>query len=100
MMDSQTIETKRPHFHTPEADELPGQVPGEPTTWADPEEIDTFDVFVRRFWRGEITPDEFKRFRLQHGVYGQRQEGLHMVRVKIPWGGLTATQLERLAELA
>jgi sulfite reductase (ferredoxin) len=33
-------------------------------------------------------------------VYGQRQEGVHMVRVKIPWGGLTAKQLERLADLA
>src|SRR5574337_1252021 len=43
---------------------------------------------------------EMKRFHLQHGVYGQRQEGVHMVRVKIPWGGLTARQLECLAELA
>jgi sulfite reductase beta subunit-like hemoprotein len=33
-------------------------------------------------------------------VYGQRHEGVHMVRVKIPWGGLATRQLERLAELA
>ncbi len=95
-----TTETKKPHLHIPEAEELPGQVGLEPESWADDQEIDTFDVFVRRFWRGEITPDEFKRFRLQHGVYGQRQAGFHMVRVKIPWGGLTARQLGRLAELA
>jgi len=95
-----TTETKKPHLHIPEADELPGQISVEPETWADDSEIDTFDVFVKRFWRGEITPEDFKRFRLQHGVYGQRQEGFHMVRVKIPWGGLTARQLERLAELA
>jgi sulfite reductase beta subunit-like hemoprotein len=95
-----TTETKKPHLHIPEADELPGQIATEPDSWADDGEIDTFDLFVRRFWRGEITPDEFKRFRLQHGVYGQRQEGVHMVRVKIPWGGLTGRQLERLAELA
>ncbi len=95
-----TTEAKKPHLHIPEAEELPGQVSAEPETWADDSEIDTFDLFVKRFWRGEITPEEFKRFRLQHGVYGQRQEGLHMVRVKIPWGGLTARQLERLAEVA
>jgi sulfite reductase beta subunit-like hemoprotein len=95
-----TTDTKRTHLHIPEAEELPGQTSIEPDSWADDAEIDTFDRFVKRFWRGEITPDEFKRFRLQHGVYGQRQEGVHMVRVKIPWGGLTARQLDRLAELA
>lgn len=100
MSEHGTTETKRPHLHTPEAEELPGQSQVEPVSWATDQEIDTFDIFVRRFWRGEITPDEFKRFRLQHGVYGQRQEGVHMVRVKIPWGGLTARQVERLAELA
>ncbi len=99
MSEHVAVERKRPHLHIPEAEELPGQVPAEPESWADDHEIDTFDHFVRRFWKGEITPDEFKRFRLQHGVYGQRQEGVHMIRVKIPWGGLTARQLERLAEL-
>jgi sulfite reductase beta subunit-like hemoprotein len=69
-------------------------------SYAQPEEIDTFDEFVRRFWRKEIPEDEFKRFRLQHGVYGQRQEGFQMFRIKIPWGGLTAEQLEALADLA
>ncbi len=95
-----TTETPRRHLHIPEAEDLPGQAELEPTSWADEGEIDTFDRFVHRFWRGEISPDEFKRFRLQHGVYGQRQEGLQMVRVKIPWGGLTARQVECLAELA
>src|SRR5574337_1838569 len=69
-------------------------------SWASEEEIDTFDQFVHRFWNGEISPDEFKRFRLQNGIYGQRQEGEQMFRIKIPWGGLSATQLELLAELA
>ena len=100
MSERATVETRRSHLHIPDAEELPGQGSIEPDSWADEAEIDTFDRFVHRFWRGEITPEEFKRFRLQHGVYGQRQEGVHMVRVKIPWGGLTARQLERLAELA
>lgn len=70
------------------------------SSWASEEEIDTFDQFVQRFWKGEIAPDEFKRFRLQNGIYGQRQEGEQMFRIKIPWGGLSAAQLELLAELA
>ncbi len=69
-------------------------------SWASEEEIDTFDQFVQRFWNGEIPPDEFKRFRLQNGIYGQRQDGEQMFRIKIPWGGLSAAQLELLAELA
>ncbi|MDE2179252.1 MAG: nitrite/sulfite reductase [candidate division NC10 bacterium] len=69
-------------------------------SWASEEDIDTFDQFVQRFWNGEISPDEFKRFRLQNGIYGQRQEGEQMFRIKIPWGGLSAAQLELLAELA
>src|SRR3989304_5255669 len=96
----ETAGTTRRHLHIPEAEELPGQLETEPASWADDGEIDTFDRFVRRFWRGDISSEEFKRFRLQHGVYGQRQDGVQMVRVKIPWGGLTAQQLERLAELA
>jgi sulfite reductase beta subunit-like hemoprotein len=79
-------------------DEVGGLV--DRASWAEKEEIDTFDQFVQRFRRGEISPDEFKRFRLQNGIYGQRQEGEQMVRVKIPWGGLTAAQLELLAEVA
>jgi sulfite reductase beta subunit-like hemoprotein len=71
-----------------------------PPSYAQEGEIDTFDEFVQRFWRKEISEQEFQRFRLQHGVYGQRQEGVQMVRIKIPWGGLTAEQLEALAELA
>jgi sulfite reductase beta subunit-like hemoprotein len=69
-------------------------------SYAQQEEIDSFEEFVQRFWRKEISPQEFQRFRLQHGVYGQRQEGVQMFRIKIPWGGLTAEQLEALAEMA
>jgi len=69
-------------------------------SWAAPGEIDTFDQFVEDFHAGRINPDDFKRFRLQHGIYGQRQHEVQMVRVKIPWGGLTASQLDRLADVA
>lgn len=77
-----------------------GRVAGYGQSWAARGEVDTFDQFVEDFHAGRINPDDFKRFRLQHGIYGQRQQDVQMVRVKIPWGGLTATQLERLAEVA
>src|SRR5712691_606229 len=69
-------------------------------SWAADGEIDTFDQFVEDFHAGRIHPDDFKRFRLQHGIYGQRQQDVQMVRVKIPWGGLTAAQIDRLADVA
>ncbi|MBI2207078.1 MAG: nitrite/sulfite reductase [Candidatus Rokubacteria bacterium] len=68
--------------------------------WADAHEIDSFDRFVADFHAGRLGADDFKRFRLQHGIYGQRQPDTQMVRVKIPWGGLTADQIDRLADLA
>lgn len=64
------------------------------------EEIETFETEALRTLAGEISADLFKPFRLQYGIYGQRQPGVQMVRVKIPFGGITANQLRRLAELA
>ncbi len=100
-----TLDGSRRHgagLHGLDVDEQPGEAPVSPDrpSWADDEEVDTFDRFVQDFWAGRVNPDDFKRFRLQHGVYGQRQPDVHMVRVKIPWGGLTSAQLERLAEVA
>ena len=63
-------------------------------------EIEEFEDWVERFLAQEIHDEKFKRFRLQHGIYGQRQKGVHMVRVKIPSGGLSPNQLLGLAELA
>lgn len=64
------------------------------------EEIETFEGEVARLSAGDVSVDLFKPFRLQHGIYGQRQPGVQMVRIKIPFGGLTANQLRRVAELA
>ena len=63
-------------------------------------EIEIFEEWVEKFQSKEIHEEKFKRFRLQHGIYGQRQKGVHMVRVKIPSGGLNPNQLLGLAELA
>jgi sulfite reductase (ferredoxin) len=64
------------------------------------EEIETFEGEAQRLQAGDVSNDIFKPFRLQHGIYGQRQPGVQMVRIKIPFGGLTANQLRRVAELA
>src|SRR6478672_10997078 len=64
------------------------------------EEIETFEGEVQRLAAGDVSNDIFKPFRLQYGIYGQRQAGVQMVRIKIPFGGLTANQLRRIAELA
>ncbi len=65
----------------------------------DKEEIDRYEEAVKAFMNNEIDPDRFMALRLQHGMYGQRQEGVHMVRTKIPGGKLTVGQLEALADV-
>jgi sulfite reductase (ferredoxin) len=63
------------------------------------EEIDTFETEALRLLAGDVSSDLFRPFRLQYGIYGQRQAGVQMVRVKIPFGGISANQLRRMAEL-
>ena len=64
------------------------------------EEIETFRARAAQFLAGQITEDEFRPFRLKHGIYGQRQPGVQMVRCKIPSGLLTAPQASQLARIA
>jgi sulfite reductase beta subunit-like hemoprotein len=70
----------------------------------DPEvedEIVTFEDGVRRYVAGEIDDDAFRVFRLNQGIYGQRQGGYNqMVRVKIPYGKVEPDQLEMLGYIA
>jgi sulfite reductase (ferredoxin) len=63
------------------------------------EEISHYEQETQRFLRGEVHAEVFRRFRLQHGIYGQRQDGVQMVRIKIPFGGMTAPQLRRVADI-
>src|SRR6185503_11501511 len=54
-----------------------------------------------RYERGELTPDQWRAFRLVRGAYGQRQSGdAQMMRVKIPQGILDVDQLGALADVA
>ena len=64
-------------------------------------EIDEFSATLEKFERGEITPDQWRGFRLLRGTYGQRQaDDASMLRVKIPQGLLTADQLNAFADVA
>src|SRR5215207_8761541 len=58
-----------------------------------------FDTESQRFLRGEIEEPEFIGFRLKQGVYGQRQPAVQMIRVKLPFGGITPEQLEAFADV-
>ena len=63
-------------------------------------DVDEFVSTLERYERGELTPDEWRAFRLLRGTYGQRQaDDAQMMRVKIPQGILTAEQLDALADV-
>ena len=63
-------------------------------------DIDEFVATLEKYERGEITPDQWRAFRLVRGTYGQRQaEDAQMLRIKIPQGVLTTEQLFALAEV-
>lgn len=47
---------------------------------------------------GDLPAEMFRKFRLARGVYGQRQPGVQMVRIKLPYGRLTSDQLVRIAD--
>ena len=61
-------------------------------------EIANFEDQVKLFQAGEKDEVEFLRFRLRQGVYGQRQPDRQMIRVKLPFGGVTADQMDVLGE--
>jgi sulfite reductase beta subunit-like hemoprotein len=64
------------------------------------EDVDLFVAKLESFERGELSPDDWRSFRLLNGVYGQRQDGVNMIRAKLPAGIVTPAQLEALAVVA
>ena len=64
-------------------------------------DIAKFEQQLERYLAGELDDDVFRVFRLNNGIYGQRQGGHNqMVRVKAPYGTITAEQLDRMADIA
>ena len=65
-----------------------------------PEEIVDFETQVKRFQNGQWNPNDFMAFRLRQGVYGQRQADSQMMRIKAPFGGINADQMDALGILS
>jgi len=63
-------------------------------------ELRRFQVEIDRVEKGELDPDDFRRFRLNNGVYGIRgAANRHMIRIKVRFGNMNALQLERVADI-
>jgi sulfite reductase (NADPH) hemoprotein beta-component len=69
-------------------------------TFADEREIDALIETLGRFERGEIDAEAWRAYRVLRGVYSQRHDGVHMLRIKVPQGVATAAQLRALADAA
>jgi len=55
---------------------------------------------INLFYEGKIDEARFRSLRLARGVYGQRQFGVQMIRIKLPYGKLTSEQLHRVANVS
>ena len=48
----------------------------------------------------QIDEEKFRSLRLARGVYGQRQSGVQMIRIKLPYGKVMSNQLRRISEVS
>ncbi|MFS4469689.1 nitrite reductase [Maribacter sp. 2210JD10-5] len=55
---------------------------------------------IHEFHGGKLDEEKFRSLRLARGVYGQRQEGVQMIRIKLPYGKVTSKQLHRIADVS
>jgi len=62
-------------------------------------EFDDFDNEAEQFLSGELEENQFIGFRLKQGVYGQRQPDVQMIRIKLPFGGVTPEQMDTFASV-
>lgn len=55
---------------------------------------------IHAFRNGTLNEEKFRSLRLARGVYGQRQQGVQMIRIKLPFGKVTGKQLLRIADIS
>ena len=55
---------------------------------------------IHAFQNKTVDEEKFRSLRLARGVYGQRQQGVQMVRIKLPLGKFSAQQLLRICNVA
>ena len=63
-------------------------------------DIIELDRKIQLYQNGKIDEDGFRSLRLARGIYGQRQEGVQMIRIKLPFGRLSSEQLHRIADVS
>ena len=63
-------------------------------------DIIELDRKIQLYQNGKIDEDGFRSLRLARGIYGQRQEGVQMIRIKLPFGRLNSEQLHRIADVS
>jgi sulfite reductase (ferredoxin) len=63
-------------------------------------DIEELERRIAAYRQGKEDEERFRHYRLTRGVYGQRQIGVQMFRIKIPYGRLTARQLTRIADVS
>ena len=75
-----------------------------PPTILEPEvaaDIEKFTEMLDGYLAGQVPEDVFRVFRLNNGIYGQRQGGTsQMVRIKVPYGAISADQFATLATIS
>lgn len=55
---------------------------------------------IQLFHEGKLDEEKFRSLRLARGVYGQRQFGVQMIRIKLPYGKVTSDQLHRISDVS
>ncbi|MBB5439577.1 sulfite reductase (ferredoxin) [Pedobacter sp. AK017] len=55
---------------------------------------------IRAFREGKIHDEKFRSLRLARGIYGQRQPGVQMIRIKLPFGKVTFKQILRISDVS
>jgi len=63
-------------------------------------DIIELEAKIRQFKEGKLDEEKFRSLRLARGVYGQRQPGVQMIRIKLPYGKVTSDQLHRISDVA
>lgn len=66
----------------------------------DQKDIIELEENIQKFRSGQMDEEKFKLYRLTRGVYGQRQLGVQMFRIKVPYGKITPNQIKITADLA
>tara|TARA_R110002012_G_scaffold62168_6_gene163395 strand:+ start:29797 stop:31887 length:2091 start_codon:yes stop_codon:yes gene_type:complete len=63
-------------------------------------DIIELDKKIQEFKGGNVDEEKFRSLRLARGVYGQRQQGVQMIRIKLPYGKVSSNQLLRIADVS